>query len=72
MVTIPRKLPEHIRERVLRMPESAYGVTRVTVVLEDGTRVRDVHVSWGQDVVKVGRSTDVSFDPSTVVDVEPA
>lgn len=64
-----RMLPEHLRDRISEMPESSYGVTRLTVVLDDGTRIPDVFVAWGGEVVKVGASTDVPFDPVRVVDV---
>jgi hypothetical protein len=70
-MTTTRFLPEHIREKVLQLPEWRYGTTHVTVVLDDGTRIRDVYVAWGHEVVRVGKSTDVMFDPRRVVDVEP-
>ncbi len=52
------------------MPESSYGATRVVVVLDDGTRIPDVDVAWGKEIVKVGRGFEVPFDASRVVDVE--
>ena len=64
-------LPEHLREKVLDMPESNYGATRVVVILDDGTRVSDVHVAWGKEIVKVGQSSAIPFDASKIVDVEP-
>lgn len=63
-------LPEHLREKVRGMPESSYGATRVVVILDDGTRIPDVHVAWGKEIVKVGQKVDVPFDVSRVVDVE--
>lgn len=63
-------LPEHLREKVRNMPESSYGATRVVVVLDDGTRIPDVDVAWGKEIVKVGRGFEVPFDASRVVDVE--
>jgi len=53
------------------MPESGYGVTRVTVVLDDGRRYSDVHVAWGKEIVKVGGGTIIPFDISRIADVEP-
>jgi len=52
------------------MPESSHGATRVVVILDDGTRVSDVYVAWGKEIVKVGQSFEVPFDASRVVDVE--
>lgn len=69
-MTSPNVLPEHIQEKVRDMPESSFGATRVVVILDDGTKIRDVHVAWGAEVVKVGRSTEIPFDVSRVVDVE--
>ena len=67
----PDLLPEHLRKKVLNMPESNYGATRVVVILDDGTRVSDVHVAWGKEIVKVGQSSAIPFDASKIVDVEP-
>jgi hypothetical protein len=52
------------------MPESSYGATRVTVVLDDGTRIPDVYVAWGKEIVKVGQKQDILFDVSRIVDVQ--
>jgi hypothetical protein len=64
-------LPQALQEKVCAMPESGYGVTRVTVVLDDGRRYSDVHVAWGKEIVKVGGGTIIPFDISRIADVEP-
>jgi hypothetical protein len=69
-MSLSRLLPEHLQEKVRAMPESSYGATRVIVVLDDGTRISDVYVAWGNEIVKVGNQLDVTFDVSKVVDVE--
>jgi hypothetical protein len=63
-------LPEHLQEKVRDMPESSYGATRVTVVLDDGTRIPDVYVAWGREIVKVGQRNEIPFDVSRIVDVQ--
>jgi len=63
-------LPEHLQERVRAMPESGYGVNRVTVILDDGTRIDNVHVAWGKEIVKIGKDAEVHFDVHRIVDVE--
>lgn len=63
-------LPEPLREKVLNMPEMSYGVTCVVVILDDGTRISDVHIAWGKEIVKVGQSSAIPFDASKVVNVE--
>ncbi|MGB9116845.1 hypothetical protein [Bradyrhizobium sp.] len=68
--TASRFLPEHLWEKVRDMPESSYGTTCVVVVLDDGTRIPDVHVAWGKEIVKVDQKPEVHFDVSRVVDVE--
>jgi hypothetical protein len=65
-----RELPAAIAAQVNAMPECSYGVSRVILKLQDGTVIRDVYVGWGLDVLRVGDSRDVEFDPATVVAVE--
>lgn len=63
-------LPDTLQDKVSAMPESGYGVTRVTVILDDGTRIPNVHIAWGREIVKVGEEKAISFDISRIVDVE--
>jgi hypothetical protein len=69
MVLIVKALPESIQERINSFPESSYGAHRVTVILDDGTEFHQVYVAGGSEVVRVGRSERIPFDPSRVVDV---
>lgn len=52
------------------MPEYSYGVNRVTLTLRDGMVIPDVYVGWAMDVLKVGTSTEITFDASDVVAVK--
>jgi len=61
-------LPEEIQDKIAGYPEFKYGVNKVCVVLDDGTKVPDVYVAWGKQVIKVGTSEEIKFDPSRVVD----
>ena len=61
------ELPEHIQEIIASMPEYKYGVNLVTVTLDDGKEIPDVYVAWAKEVVKVGNSEAIPFDPSRVV-----
>lgn len=63
------ELPPKFEEQVLEYPEYSYGVTRIVVTLEEGIECRDVFVAWGKEIVKVGSSEDVPFDPSRIVAV---
>lgn len=72
MIEVVRALPEDIQDRVADMPEHSYGVTRVVVILDDGTEIPDVYVAWAKEIVKVGTSEKISFDPGRVVDVRCA
>ena len=67
----PNILPEAIQEKVSAMPESGYGVTRVTVIMDDGSSYSDVHVAWGREIVKDGRGKVIPFDVSRITDIEP-
>jgi len=59
-----RTIPEPLRAKVNAMPEYSYGVTRVRVELDDGSHFSDVFVAWGSEIVKVGTSENIPFDPS--------
>ncbi len=65
-----RLIPEALQEQVLAMPEYQYGVNRIRVTLDDGSQFSDVFVAWGNEIVKVGVSEEIPFDPSTIVAVE--
>jgi hypothetical protein len=65
-----RIIPEHLLEKVNAMPESSYGVTRIRVTLDDGSKFDDVFVAWGSEIVKVGTSEEIPFDPARIVSVE--
>lgn len=65
-----RNIPEKFQDQVNAMPESGYGVTRIRVTLDDGTKFDDVFVAWGSEIVKVGTSEQIPFDPSRIVSVE--
>ena len=65
-----RTIPALLQEKVNAMPESSYGVTRIRVTLEDGSRFDDVFVAWGSEIVKVGTSEEIPFDPAKIVSVE--
>jgi hypothetical protein len=69
VVLVVRDLPRHIQEQINSFPESSYGANRVTVVLDDGTVYREVVVAWAREVVRVGKSEHIPFDPARVVEV---
>jgi len=52
------------------MPEYSHGVNRIVVTLDDGTRIWDVFVAGDGEIVKVGTSKDIPFDPATIVEVD--
>lgn len=66
---VVRDLPERIQEKLATMPEYRQGVHRVVATLDDGTEIRDVFVAWGSEVVRVGESEEIDFDPGRVVEV---
>ena len=63
------ELPLKFEQQVLEFPEYSYGVTRVVVTLDDGNECRDVFIAWGKEIVRVGSSKEVPFDPSRIIAV---
>lgn len=70
MTNPSRAIPEQFRDQIAAMPECSYGVNRVTVTLDDGTRYNDVFVAWGEEIVKVGTSETIPFAPTRIAKVE--
>jgi hypothetical protein len=62
-------LPDKFKDAIAAMPEYSYGAQRIVVTLDDGTEIWDVFVAGDNEIVKVGMSTDVPFDPGRVVEV---
>jgi hypothetical protein len=66
-------LPTNLAEKTLSFGESSYGVTLVTLVLRDRTRIPHVHVAWGRNVIKASGAEDETrlsmLDPAEIVDV---
>lgn len=75
MTTLPTKfdLPGSLSEKVVSFGESSYGVTLVTLVLKDRTRIPHVHVAWGRNVIKASGAEEEALlsklNPADIVDV---
>ena len=65
-----REIPKHFQDTVSGMPEYSYGVNRVVVTLDDGKKFYDVFIAWAKEIVKVGASEQVPFDPGRIVQIE--
>lgn len=68
-VKFSNQIPEKFIDQISQMPETSYGATRVEVTMEDGEIFRDVVVAWGVEIVRVGKSTKIPFDPNRIVSV---
>jgi hypothetical protein len=64
------KLPERFRDKVSGFPESSYGVSLVTLVLDDGTKMRHVRIAWGEEIIDDKEMTFRQLELSRIVDVE--
>ena len=64
-----KSLPDFIKDEIANMPEHSYGVNRVTVELDNGKIYEDVYVGWAEEIIKVGDSKSIPFDPASVVKV---
>ena len=63
-----KKLPNKFTEKLYSFGEWNYGVNKITVILDDGTKIHDVKVS-GLEILKVGYSKKVNFDPGRIIDI---
>lgn len=63
------EIPSKFEDEISQFPEHSYGVTRVSVLLEDGKRINDVFVAWGRLIVRVGTSEAISFNPEKIIEV---
>ncbi len=68
-------IPESLKDKVHEMPESSYGATRVTLILSNQRKIREVSLAWGEEIVKIGlnevkEETDLDFKVSEIVDVQ--
>ena len=70
-MTATIELPLNFEKQVLEFPEYSYGVTRVIVTLDNGKEVSDVFIAWGKEIVRVGSSEAVPFDPLKIVKIRP-
>ena len=67
-------LPDQLGDRAARFPESSYGANRVTLILADGRRVREVFLAGGREIVKIGtraisQPDELGFQLADIVDV---
>jgi len=70
MTILSRAIPERFRDQIAAIPECSYGSNRVIITMDDGRRFNDVFVAWGEEIVKVGTSETIPFDPTRIVKVE--
>ncbi|MDD5492358.1 MAG: hypothetical protein PHV60_06745 [bacterium] len=63
-------IPEKFQDQISEMPEYKYGVNRIKVTLDDGTTFTDVFVAWGKEIIKVGSSEQIPFNPERIIKVE--
>jgi len=72
-MTLFPKLPDRFCPKVVSYPECSYGAVRVTLVLSDGRRIRDVIIG-GDSICKIGQKliksdADLEFSVSDIKDV---
>ncbi len=69
-MSMNRKIPDQFQDQILAMPEYKYGATRIRVFLDDDRIFTDVYVAWGTEIIKVGASEKLPFDPLQIIRVE--
>jgi hypothetical protein len=67
---VAMEIPKHLLQRVVLMPKSSYGVSRVVVTLGEATTIRDLLIACGKEIVKLGTREEFPFDPAYIVDVQ--
>jgi hypothetical protein len=70
------RLPDRFCSKVASYPECSYGAVRVTLVLKDGRRIRDVIIG-GDAICKIGQTlitleSDLDFSVSDIENVKRA
>lgn len=63
-------LPKAMQIKLRQLPEYSYGIKRVDLVIEDGTKYKDVYIAWNKEIVLVSNFKSVPFDVEKVVDVK--
>ena len=63
------EVPSKFENDILQFPEHSYGVTRITILLDDGRMINDVFVAWGKEIIRVGTSKTILFDPEKIIEV---
>jgi hypothetical protein len=68
------RLPDKFSAKVVSLPECSYGAVRVTLVLKDGRRIRDVIIG-GDTICKIGQrhirsAADLDFSVSDIENVK--
>jgi hypothetical protein len=67
-------LPENLKTKASEFPESSYGASRVTLILQGGRKIENVFLAWGAEIVKIGNNQitgedDLNFNISDVEDI---
>jgi hypothetical protein len=65
------ELPNRLQDKTALMPEYSYGVTKIRVTLDDGSRLYDMFIAWGNEIAKVGTGEVIPFDSSRIVAIDP-
>ena len=73
---MPLNLPSQLAEKAAHLPESAYGVNTVDLVLRDGRRICGIRLAWGSEIVKIGdkpvtEKHELGFQIEDIVDLAP-
>jgi len=69
-------IPSLLSDKASSFPEVSYGATKVTLVLKDNSKIENVVLAWGSEIVKI-RNTPIekikhlTFTAEDIVDVLP-
>jgi hypothetical protein len=68
------KISDQLASKAQGFPESSYGANRVTIVLVDNKKIKNVILAWGAEIIKIGgkqvtTQKDINFKLSEVKDI---
>jgi len=70
------KLPTKLSDKASIFPETGYGASTVTLLLQDGRKIRNVILAWGSEIIKIDgilieEIENLGFEIRDIADVLP-
>jgi len=71
---MPLKIPGPLSTKAQDFPESSYGANRVTLILSDKRKIKNVILAWGSEIEKIenkqiSSEDDINFKIAEIKDI---